>query len=84
MSIAVQLDPDKTQTGCRVPTIVPVIEFEPGVAYELPDEQAQALLALPDGPFMRTSLKSARAQAAEAETEQPATTEAVTTESEAQ
>lgn len=75
MAIAIQLDPAKTSTGCRVPTIAPAIEFEPGKSYELPDDQAQALLALPDGPFVRTSLKAARAQA----TEQPAT-EATSTE----
>jgi hypothetical protein len=75
MSLAITLDPARTSTGCRVPTIAPAIEFEPGKSYELPDDQAQALLALPDGPFVRASLKAARAQA----TEQPAT-EATSTE----
>lgn len=90
MSTAVQLDPAKTSTGCSVPTIVPAMEFEPGKSYELPDEQAQALLALPDGPFMRSSLKAARQQQAATEqetttqeTEQPAVSEAAPTESEA-
>jgi hypothetical protein len=77
MAIAVQLDPEKAPTGCSVPTIVPAMEFEPGKSYELSDEQAQALLALPDGPFMRSSLKAARQQQTET-TEAP--TEAVTTE----
>jgi hypothetical protein len=80
MSTAVQLDPSKAPTGCSVPTIVPAMEFEPGKSYELPDEQAQALLALPDGPFKRASLKQAREQQTET-TEAP--TEAAPTESEA-
>jgi hypothetical protein len=86
MAIAVQLDPAKTSTGCSVPTIVPAMEFEPGKSYELPDEQAQALLALPDGPFMRSSLKAARAQQATTEQQTETTeapTEAAPTESEA-
>jgi hypothetical protein len=80
MAIAVQLDPEKAPTGCSVPTIVPAMEFEPGKSYELPDEQAQALLALPDGPFKRASLKQAREQQTET-IEAPA--EAAPTESEA-
>jgi hypothetical protein len=64
MAIAIQLDPARTSTGCRVPTIVPVGEFEPGVAYEFDDETGQKLLDLPDGPFMRVALKVAREQAA--------------------
>jgi hypothetical protein len=87
MAIAVQLDETKAPTGCAVPTIVPVGEFYPGQAYELPDEQAQALLAIPDGPFKRASLKAAREQAATAETADagtPAPAEAAPTESEAQ
>jgi hypothetical protein len=85
MAIAVQLDPEKAPNGCAMPTIVPVGEFFPGQAYELPDEQAQALLALPDGPFRRASLKAAREQAATGEsTDQPAPAEAAPTESEAQ
>jgi hypothetical protein len=86
VAIAIQLDPARTSTGCRVPTIVPVGEFEPGVAYEFDDETGQKLLDLPDGPFMRVALKVARAQATEQETqatEQPATPEAASTESEA-
>jgi hypothetical protein len=92
MAIAVQLDPEKAPAGCSVPTIVPAMEFEPGKSYELPDEQAQALLALPDGPFMRSSLKAARQQQAATEQEtttattepgKPATPEAASTESEA-
>jgi hypothetical protein len=80
MAIAIQLDPARTSTGCRVPTIAPALEFEPGKSYELPDEQAQALLALPDGPFKRASLKQAREQQTET-TEAPP--EAAPTESEA-
>jgi hypothetical protein len=84
VAIAIQLDPARTSTGCRVPTISPTIEFEPGKSYELPDDQAQALLALPDGPFVRTSLKAAREQAAaeqqSAQTEQQPATEATSTE----
>jgi hypothetical protein len=84
MAIAVQLDETKAPNGCAVPTIVPAGEFYPGQAYELPDEQAQALLAIPDGPFKRASLKAAREQAATdapttETTDQPAAPEAVTT-----
>jgi hypothetical protein len=64
MTTWVQLDADKAPTGCSMPTIVPALEFAPGQIYELPDDQAQALLALPDGPFTRASAKAARAQAA--------------------
>jgi hypothetical protein len=84
MSLAITLDPARTSTGCRVPTIAPAIEFEPGKSYELPDDQAQALLALPDGPFMRVALKVAREQAAAeqpgAPIEQQPATEATSTE----
>ncbi len=66
MSTAVQLDAQKEPTGCRVPTIVPIGEFSPGQAYEVTDEQGEALLALPDGPFVRATLKAARAPGKEA------------------
>jgi hypothetical protein len=80
MAIAIQLDPAKDQHRVPCPDHRARLEFEPGVAYELPDDQAQALLALPDGPFKRASLKQAREQQTET-TEAPP--EAAPTESEA-
>lgn len=65
MAIAVQLNPDKVNGNVRMPTIRPVGEFELDTAYEFDDETGKFLLGLPDGPFMRATLKDARAQAAE-------------------